>query len=265
MERGRPLRSQRDTSRIVASRRIYFFLCVTRLALPPCCNLNRWHLRIERTGFLCVRDSGSVYTCRLILSQHQSFNISNIYLQVYRCALSKKYCYNSYLPLILLIHVSAMTLVHEYWIWHHHQEAASHIWMMSDQAWNVLQQWDALLDLRCDVVFVVFGAVVLGGDYNIGRGSNRLFGVIGIGTRPGHLVDTGISSCSSTHSSSSPRLLCHWGEAVQRPLTPNQACGSQVVTALCVVLALPENRLLTLPSLPHLPFVLQEANGHKQA
>ena len=95
----------------------------------------------------------------------------------------------------------------------------------------------------------------------------HLFGVIEVGTWPRYPANTGIPSCSSTHSSSSPRLLCHWGEAVQRPLTPNQACGSHVVTALCVVLALPENGLLTLPSLPvpRLSFVLQEANGHKQA
>ena len=38
-----------------------------------------------------------------------------------------------------------------------------------------------------------------------------------------------------------------------------------VVAAFCVVLTLPEHGSLTLPSLPRLPFVLQEVNGHKQA
>ena len=55
------------------------------------------------------------------------------------------------------------------------------------------------------------------------------------------------------------------GEAVQGPLSANQDCSFHVVTSLCAVLALPENGLLTLPSLPRLPFVLQEANRHKQA
>ena len=36
--------------------------------------------------------------------------------------------------------------------------------------------------ILCITVFVVFGAVARGGDYNIDCGSNRLFGVIEVAT-----------------------------------------------------------------------------------
>ena len=44
-----------------------------------------------------------------------------------------------------------------------------------------------------------------------------------------------------------------------------QPVESRVVAELCVVIALPDHGLLTLPCLARLPFILQEVNGYKQA
>ena len=106
---------------------------------------------------------------------------------------------DSYLRLILLILVSTISLVHEYRICHHHQEAnnITH----TDDEWPGLEY--AVIVRRvtgramrcghttlCITVFVVFGAVVRGGNYNIGCASNRMFGVVEVGTSPGPPANT---------------------------------------------------------------------------